>query len=135
MKFIIDNWVLILIALSSGAMLAWPLIRGGAGGSLTAQGAVQLINRERAVVVDVREPDEYAAGHVTNSRNVPFDQLEAKLSNTVKNKSLPVLLMCATGARAGRALAIAKKLGYEQAQVVGGGLKGWKDANLPIEKA
>ena len=135
MKFIIDNWVLILIALSSGAMLAWPLIRGGAGGSLTAQGAVQLINRERAVVVDVREPDEYAAGHVTNSRNVPFDQLEAKLPNTVKNKSLPVLLMCATGSRAGRALAIAKKLGYEQAQVVGGGLKGWKDANLPIERA
>lgn len=135
MKFIIDNWVLILIALSSGAMLAWPLIRGGAGGALTVQGAVQLINRERAVVVDVREPDEYAAGHVTNSRNVPFDQLEAKLPNTVKNKSLPVLLMCATGSRAGRALAIAKKLGYEQAQVVGGGLKGWKDANLPIERA
>ncbi|CAN5906039.1 hypothetical protein BH11PSE13_BH11PSE13_23620 [soil metagenome] len=135
MKFIIDNWVLILIALSSGAMLAWPLIRGGTSGSLTAQGAVQLINRERAVVVDVREPDEFAAGHVTNSRNVPLDQLEAKLPATVKNKSLPVLLMCATGARAGRALAIAKKLGYEQAQVVGGGLKGWKDANLPVEKA
>jgi rhodanese-related sulfurtransferase len=134
-KFIIDNWVLILIALSSGAMLAWPLIRGGTGGSLTAQGAVQLINRERAVVVDVREPDEFAAGHVTNSRNVPLDQLETKLPATVKNKSLPVLLMCATGARAGRALAIAKKLGYEQAQVIGGGLKGWKDANLPIEKA
>ena len=87
------------------------------------------------MVVDVREPDEFAAGHVTNSRNVPLDQLEAKLPATVKNKSLPVLLMCATGARAGRALAIAKKLGYEQAQVVGGGLKGWKDANLPIEKA
>ena len=93
------------------------------------------ISRAGTVILDVREPDEYAAGHVTNSRNVPFDQLEAKLSNTVKNKSLPVLLMCATGARAGRALAIAKKLGYEQAQVVGGGLKGWKDANLPIEKA
>ncbi len=135
MKFIIDNWVLILIALSSGAMLAWPLIRGGASGSLTAQGAVQLINRERAVVVDVREPDEFAAGHVTNSRNVPLDQLESKLPTTVKNKSLPVLLMCATGARAGRALAIAKKLGYEQAQVIGGGLKGWKEANLPVEKA
>jgi len=134
-KFIIDNWVLILIALSSGAMLAWPLIRGGASGSLTAQGAVQLINRERAVVVDVREPDEFAAGHVTNSRNVPLDQLESKLPTTVKNKSLPVLLMCATGARAGRALAIAKKLGYEQAQVIGGGLKGWKEANLPVEKA
>ncbi len=135
MKFIVDNWMLILIVLSSGAMLAWPLLRGGSGGALTAQGAVQLINRQRAVVLDVREPAEFAAGHATGSRNVPLDQLEAKLQSTIKNKSLPVLIMCATGARAQRAVAIAKKLGYEQAQAVAGGLKGWKDANLPIEKA
>ena len=135
MKFIIDNWMLILIALSSGAMLAWPLVRGGGGGSLTAQGAVQLINRERAVVVDVREPDEFAAGHVTGAKNVPLDQLEAKLAGTVKNKSLPLLLICASGARAQRAVATAKKLGYEHAQVISGGLKSWKDANLPVEKA
>lgn len=135
MKFIVDNWMLILIAVSSGAMLAWPLIRGTGGGSLTAQGAVQLINRERAVMIDVRDAAEYAAGHATGARNVPLDQLEQKLPGTVKNKSVPVLLMCATGARAQRALATAKKLGYEQAQVVGGGLKSWKEANLPIEKA
>ena len=135
MKFIVDNWMLILIAVSSGAMLAWPLIRGTGGGSLTAQGAVQLINRERAVMIDVRDAAEYAAGHATGARNVPLDQLEQKLPGTVKNKTVPVLLMCATGARAQRALATAKKLGYEQAQVVGGGLKSWKDANLPIEKA
>ncbi|MGJ7521988.1 rhodanese-like domain-containing protein [Variovorax sp. LT1P1] len=135
MKFIVDNWMLILIAVSSGAMLAWPLIRGTGGGSLTAQGAVQLINRERAVMIDVRDAAEYAAGHATGARNVPLDQLEQKLPGTVKNKSVPVLLMCASGARAQRALATAKKLGYEQAQVVGGGLKSWKEANLPVEKA
>jgi len=134
-KFIVDNWMLILIAVSSGAMLAWPLIRGTGGGSLTAQGAVQLINRERGVMIDVRDAAEYAAGHATGARNVPFDQLEQKLPGTVKNKSVPLLLMCASGARAQRALATAKKLGYEQAQVVGGGLKSWKEANLPIEKA
>ena len=135
MKFIVDNWMLILIAVSSGAMLAWPLIRGTGGGSLTAQGAVQLINRERGVMIDVRDAAEYAAGHATGARNVPFDQLEQKLPGTVKNKSVPLLLICASGARAQRALATAKKLGYEQAQVVGGGLKSWKEANLPIEKA
>ncbi|MDM0083693.1 MULTISPECIES: rhodanese-like domain-containing protein [Variovorax] len=135
MKFIVDNWMLILIALSSGGMLAWPLVRGANAGSLTAQGAVQLINRERAVVVDVREPEEFAAGHVTGAKNVPLNQLEQKLPATVKNKSLPLLLVCATGARAQRAVATAKKLGYEQAQAVAGGLKSWKDANLPLEKA
>jgi rhodanese-related sulfurtransferase len=87
------------------------------------------------VVVDVREPDEFAAGHVTGARNVPMNQLEAKLAGTVKNKSLPVLLVCATGARAQRAVAVARKLGYEHAQAVAGGLKSWKEANLPVEKA
>ena len=135
MKFIVDNWMLILIALSSGGMLAWPLLRGANSGSLTAQGAVQLINRERAVVVDVREPEEFASGHMTGAKNVPLNQLEEKLTAAVKNKTVPLLLVCATGARAQRAVAIAKKLGYEQAQAVAGGLKSWKEANLPVEKA
>ena len=62
-------------------------------------------------------------------------QLDEKLSAAVKNKALPVILVCATGARANRAVAVAKKLGYEQAQALGGGLKAWKEANLPLEKA
>jgi rhodanese-related sulfurtransferase len=85
--------------------------------------------------VDVSETEEFAAGHIGGARNVPLNQLEARLPDTVKNKALPVLLVCPTGARAGRALAIAKKLGYEKAQVLAGGLKAWKEANLPVEKA
>ncbi|MBN8756462.1 MULTISPECIES: rhodanese-like domain-containing protein [Variovorax] len=135
MEFVTANWMLILIALSSGAMLAWPLVRGAGGGTLTAQGAVQLINRERAVLVDVREPEEFAAGHMIGAKNVPLNQLEEKLTGAVKNKTVPLLLVCATGARAQRAVAVAKKLGYEQAQAVAGGLKAWKEANLPVEKA
>jgi rhodanese-related sulfurtransferase len=53
----------------------------------------------------------------------------------VKNKTVPLILVCASGSRAGRVLATAKKLGYEQAQVLAGGMKAWKDANLPVEKA
>ena len=134
-EFVTANWMLILIALSSGGMLAWPLIRGSGAGTLTAQGAVQLINRERAVLVDVREPEEFATGHMIGAKNVPLNQLDEKLASTVKNKTVPLLLVCATGARAQRAVAVAKKLGYEQAQAVSGGLKAWKEANLPVEKA
>jgi rhodanese-related sulfurtransferase len=135
-KFLIDNWMLIALALASGGMLVWPLVASGMNaGALSASGAVQLINREKAVVVDVSEVDEFAAGHVGGAKNVPFGQLEEKLSVAVKNKTLPVILVCATGARANRAVAVAKKLGYEQAQALGGGLKAWKEANLPIEKA
>lgn len=136
MKFLIDNWMLISIALASGGMLVWPLIAGGmSAGSLNANGAVQLINREKAVVVDVCEASEFASGHVTGAKNIPLGELEAKLPVMVKNKALPVILVCASGARSSRAVAIAKKLGYDQAQVLGGGLKAWKEANLPVERA
>lgn len=136
MKFLIDNWMLISLVLASGGMLAWPLIASGMNaGALSASGAVQLINREKAVVVDVCEAGEFAAGHVGGAKNVPLGELEAKLPGVAKNKALPLILVCATGIRSGRAVAIAKKLGYEQAQSLGGGLKAWKAANLPIEKA
>jgi len=133
-KFILDNWALILLALGSGGMLAWPVLRGAGQGSLSAQGAVQIINRQKGVLIDVREPEEFAAGHAVGARNVPLAELEQKLPGLVKNKALPVLLMCATGARAQRAVAAAKKLGYEQAQAVAGGMKSWNEANLPVEK-
>ena len=131
-----DNWMLISVALASGGMLMWPLVAGSmSAGALTASGAVQLINREKAVVIDVREADEFATGHMGGAKNVPLAQLEEKLPGAVKNKALPLILVCATGARASRAVVVAKKLGYEQAQALGGGLKSWKDATLPLEKA
>ncbi|MGH8822244.1 MAG: rhodanese-like domain-containing protein [Rhodoferax sp.] len=133
MKFIIDNWMLLCVALASGGMLLWPVRKGSGGGRLDPATAVQLINRERAVVVDVSEPEEFAAGHIGGAKNVPFGELEKKLTATVKNKTLPLILVCATGARSSRALAEVKKLGYEQAQALGGGLKAWKDANLPVQ--
>ena len=135
MKFIIDNWMLISVAFASGAMLLWPAIQGATAGGLSAANAVALINRERAVVVDVCETDEFAQGHVGGAKNVPVGQLERRLPEVVKNKTLPLILVCSSGARANRALAVAKKLGYEKAQVLAGGLKSWKEANLPVEKA
>ncbi len=134
-KFILDNWMLMSVALVSAGMLFWPVLKGATGGSLTAEGAVQLINREKAVVIDVCEANEFAAGHVGGAKNIPLNQLEEKLPNAVKNKALPVILVCQSGARSNRAVAIAKKLGYEQAQSLVGGLASWKKANLPLEKS
>ena len=135
MKFIIDNWMLLSVALVSGGLLLWPSIKGAAGGSLTAAGAVQLINREKAVLIDVSEPEEFAAAHPGGARNIPLDQFEEKLPQSVKNKELPLVLVCPKGARANRAAGLAQKLGYAQAQALAGGLVAWREANLPIEKA
>jgi rhodanese-related sulfurtransferase len=133
-KFILDNWMLITVAIASGSLLLWPVIQGAATAGLDPTGAVMLINREKGVVIDVCEPAEFAAGHVGGAKNIPLNQLEAKLAGVVKNKGLPLILVCQSGARSNRAVAIAKKLGYEQAQSLGGGLSSWRAANLPVEK-
>ena len=135
MKFIIDNWMLIAIALSSGGMLMWPVLQGATAVGVEPSAAIQLINREKANVVDVSDAAEFAAGHIVGSKNLPLADLEAKLAGAVKNKTLPLVLVCQTGARSAKAVDIAKKLGYEQAQSLQGGLKSWKAANLPVEKA
>lgn len=135
MTFVIDNWWLLLVALSSGAMLFMPAMRGATASGISPSAAVQLINREKAVVIDVCEADEFAAGHLGSAKNIPLSQLEEKLPLIVKNKALPLILVCQTGARSGRAVAIAKKLGYEQAQNMSGGLRAWRSADLPVNKS
>lgn len=136
MKFLLDNWMLISVALSSGGLLLWPVIAGGTrAGSVSPAGAVQLINREKAVVLDVGEPHEFAQGHVAGAKNLPFGQLEEKLATLVKNKNQPIVMVCPVGARAARAAALARKQGYAQAQALAGGLRAWREASLPVEKA
>lgn len=126
--------MLIAVAVASGAMLLWPLIQGATAAGLDPAAAVQLINREKGVVIDVCDPTEFAAGHVGGAKNISLADLEGKLGTVVKNKTLPLILVCQSGARSARAVATAKKLGYDKAQSLAGGLTGWKAANLPIEK-
>jgi len=133
-KFILDNWMLFLVALSSGALLLWPAVRGAVGGSLTPNAAVQLINQEKAVVIDVCEASEFAAGHVTGAKHIPLAQLANQLPGVVKNKELPVIFVCQSGMRSNSAARIAKGLGYQKAQSLGGGLSSWRAASLPVEK-
>ena len=135
MNFIVENWYLILLALVAGALLVVPSLRGGARSGLSAANAVQLINREKAVVIDVCSADEYAAAHIVGAKSVPLADLEARLPAVVKNKAVPLLIVCASGARAQRAVSVAQKLGYANAQMLSGGLKAWRAAGMPVEKS
>ena len=127
--------MLFFIAIGSAFMLFLPQLQGAAGGNLTASEAVLLINREKAVVIDVCEPTEYANAHIVGAKNIPLSRLEGQLAATVKNKETPVILACASGMRSRRAVGIAKKLGYDNAQALAGGMKAWREASLPVEKA
>jgi rhodanese-related sulfurtransferase len=134
LKFLLDNWYLILAALVSGGLLLWPTIqRSARGGALSTAQAVQLINREKAVLIDVCEPAEYAAGHAPGARNVPLASLESS-KDLPSNKALPLIVMCASGTRATRAVGKLHKLGFANAHALDGGLAAWRAANLPVEK-
>jgi rhodanese-related sulfurtransferase len=133
-KFILENWHIILVAFVSGAMLVWPMVRrSGGSGSIGTAEAVRLINREKGVLVDVSEPAEYAAGHANGARSVPFGQLETS-KDLPSNKALPLIVLCPTGARAGRAAALLRKAGHANAVALAGGTAAWREAQLPIEK-
>ncbi|MBT9493443.1 MAG: rhodanese-like domain-containing protein [Paucibacter sp.] len=135
MNFLLDNWILVLAALTSGALLLWPtLVNSGQGSALSPAEAVRLMNREKAVLIDVCEPAEFAAGHVAGSRNIPLNALEGHKSLPT-NKTLPLVVLCKSGARATRAAATLRKLGYANAQVLTGGMNSWREANLPVEKS
>ena len=135
MDFVLQNWYLFAAAIASGALLLMPMLsQAGGGGRVSAADAVQIINREKGVLIDVSEPGEFAAAHAVGSKNAPFATLETS-RELPKNKTLPLVIVCPTGSRAPRAVAVLKKLGYENARVLAGGLAAWRAANLPIEKA
>lgn len=134
MNFLLQNWYLVVAALVSGGLLLWPMLVSGAqGGALSPAEAVRLVNREKGVLIDVSEPEEFAKGHVAGARSIPLGQLEGHKS-LPSNKALPLVLVCPTGARASRAAGILRKLGHDKAQALAGGLKAWREANLPVEK-
>lgn len=135
MKFIVENWMLILMAAISGGLLLWQTLQQNAGGGVASAEAVRLINRERGVLIDICEPAEYAAGHAVGARNIPLAAGLDGAKGLPTNKALPLLLMCATGTRAGRAAALLQKAGYDKATAVTGGLAAWREAGLPVEKA
>lgn len=134
MKFLIDNWYLVLAALVSGGLLLRGALQGGGAGQVNTNEAVRLVNREKGLLIDVCEPAEYAAGHASGARSIPLGTLEAS-KDLPSNKTLPLVLVCQSGARASRAAGILRKAGHANVQVLAGGMKAWREANLPIEKA
>jgi rhodanese-related sulfurtransferase len=133
--FVRNNLLLFAVAVVSGAMLLWPLVRRSTGGPwLTPAQATHLINREDAMVIDVREANEFATGHVLGAKNVPAARMETAGAEFVKKKDRPVIVYCDGSDRSSKALAALKKQGFTRAANLSGGIKAWQDAGLPLEK-
>ena len=135
MDFVRNNLLLIVVAVVSGAMLIWPLLRRTTGGPwVDASMATQLINREDALVVDVRDQGEYGAGHILGAKNWPLDHLDERGGEAARRKDKPVIVYCDAGDRTPKAAAALRKLGFTRVVNLSGGLSAWQQAGLPVEK-
>ena len=131
--FVRNNLLLFVVAFVSGAMLLWPLFRRTTGGPwVTTAEATHLINREDALVVDVRDPGEYGAGHILGAKNVPLSRLDE--GDLAKRKERPVIVYCDGSERCSKAVSALKKQGFTRVVNLSGGLKAWQQAGLPVEK-
>ena len=123
-------------AVVTGGMLVWPLFGRIFAGDVALVGAfdaVQLINRRDAVVLDIRDKAEFAAGHIPNARNIPFAELASRAHELEKIKSRPIVVHCQTGTRVAAACNMLKKNGFE-ASGLRGGINAWLQAGMPVVK-
>ena len=134
--FVRNNLLLFVVAFVSGAMLLWPYVRRAGGGpAVSAAQATQLINREDALVLDVRDPGEYGTGHIIGAKNVPLSRIGAAGSEiATKRKEKPVIVYCDTGNRSTKAAAALRSQGFGRVVSLSGGLGAWRQAGLPLEK-
>ena len=133
MQFLQDNWMLLALALVSGAMLVWSFIGSQLSGVEQADTlkATRLYNDD-ALVLDVREDKEYAAGHIPKAKHIPLRQLSGRLQELDKFKGKPILVTCRSGHRSARACGMLKKAGFETVYNQAGGIIAWERANLPV---
>ncbi len=133
MKFIIDNIILVGLACTSGLALLWMSLQN-MGAKASPIQATQLMNRGKHLILDVREPDEFATGHLQSAKNIKLAELEKRLAELEKFKALPVIVVCQSGNRSSKATAQLQRAGFEQAVSLEGGMAAWQIAGLPIIK-
>jgi len=133
LEFLQQNWHWAALAVASGSMLVFQLVKGRSPDELNPVEATLKINREDALVIDVRTSDEYVKGHIPNARNVPLGDLEKRSAELIKD-SKPLILCCATGARSSVALGTLRKAGAESVFHLAGGIQAWERAGQPLAK-
>jgi rhodanese-related sulfurtransferase len=133
LEFVQNNLMYVMLAAGSGGMLLWQTVRGlGAATGVSPQQATLLLNREDALLIDVRTAPEWSAGHIPNSRHIELGQLQKRLSELEKFKGRPVIVNCQSGNRSDAACRTLRNHGFERVYNLAGGISAWKEAGLPV---
>jgi len=132
-EFTGNNTLLVLALMVSFFVVVFSELRRKASGLVNIEPieAVKLINND-AVVIDLRGVDAFSKGHIVNARNIPSDELEAKMSNIEDVKSKPVVAVCDTGITSTKAVSSLRAAGFESVYGLKGGMTGWGQAGLPV---
>ncbi len=133
MKFILDNIWAVSLALASGFALLLPALMPR-GKRVSPQQLVQMINRGKTVLVDVRSAEEFAAGHLRDAKNIPLADFGTRIGELDKSKTKSIVVVCQTGARADKALRLLAGAGFADVAGLDGGQAAWQAANLPTTK-
>src|SRR5574343_1114692 len=132
MEFINQNILLISLVVVRGLSLLWPLVARPSGNSVSPAAATQLINRDDAHILDVREADEFAAGHLPEAINIPAGKLAERAGELEKFKGKPLIVCCASGMRSNKACGELKTAGFDKLFNLAGGVDAWVGAGYPI---
>ena len=108
--------------------------RSKAGKAVTPAQATNLINKEDAVVIDIRPKKEWATGHITGAKHIPLSDLDRRIDELSKYQQRPVIVVCNLGQAAASATRTLKAAGFENAVRLSGGMTEWKSQSLPIIK-
>ena len=132
LDFVLNNLMFVVLAVVSGGMLLWQTFNGAGGSQISPQEATLLMNREEALVLDVRDAAEWATGHIPNARHISLDQLEKRVSEIEKFKARPLIVNCQSGNRSSTACGKLRKHGFEKVFNLSGGIAARRDAGLPV---
>lgn len=135
LEFVQNNLMYVMLAITSGSMLLWQTVRAGVGGGISPLEATLLLNREDAVIIDVREDQEWATGHIPSARHIALGQIGKRIQELEKFKARPLIVCCQSGSRSASVCSTLKKQGFANVHNLAGGIGAWEKAGLPVTTA
>ena len=132
-EFVVNHYILVsLFVALLVAILILESRRGGA--KISAQGAVNLINKDEAVVVDIRDRKEFGEGRITGSINIPLNSLKSRVGELSKFKDKQIIVADKMGQHSAMAVKQLNAEGFSNVVRLNGGVADWKASNLPLVK-